>query len=95
MEKVRNRLVNFRVTEEEFQRVKAASTLNHARCVSDYARSAVLRNGVEGADPGEAHVSLDHTLRSFDQRLALLESNVARLIEALTSSSLLSAKSES
>lgn len=38
----RNRLVNFRVTEEEFTQLKDACRLSSARSVSDFARGAVL-----------------------------------------------------
>jgi hypothetical protein len=41
--KPRSRLVNFRLTEEEFQGLKSASIEQGARSVSDFARSAVLR----------------------------------------------------
>ena len=41
--KPRNRLVNFRLTEEEFQSLRTASAESGARSISDFARSAVLR----------------------------------------------------
>ena len=42
--KPRNRLVNFRLTEEEFQSLRTASSESGARSISDFARSAVLRS---------------------------------------------------
>jgi hypothetical protein len=41
--KPRSRLVNFRLTEEEFQSLRTASAESGARSISDFARSAVLR----------------------------------------------------
>jgi len=38
----RTRLVNFRLSEEEFQQLKQTCILSGARSVSDYARAAVL-----------------------------------------------------
>jgi hypothetical protein len=95
MDQVRKRLVNFRVTDEELRRVKAASTLHNARCVSDYARSAVLRAASDGEKTHGANGSTDSALGLFDRRLATLESNVAQLVEALTSGKLVSHKAES
>lgn len=38
----RNRLVNFRLSEEEYERLDAACKAMGARSISDFARSAVL-----------------------------------------------------
>jgi hypothetical protein len=40
--KPRNRLVNFRLSEEEFDKLKALCPLHGARSISDFARSSVL-----------------------------------------------------
>jgi hypothetical protein len=40
----RNRLVNFRLSQEEFEKLKAACSEYGARSVSDFARSSVLRS---------------------------------------------------
>jgi hypothetical protein len=79
---IRNRIINFRVSEDEFRRLKAASTLQNARCLSDFARAATLR--IAGSADGEVDRRNDNDLNSFDRRLATLEVNVARLVEALT-----------
>jgi hypothetical protein len=42
--KPRNRLVNFRVSEEEFNSLREACETGGARSISDFARSAVLTN---------------------------------------------------
>lgn len=41
--KPRNRLVNFRLTEEEFEQLRQACGDQGARSLSDFARSAVMR----------------------------------------------------
>ena len=47
MLKTRNRIINFRVTEDEFARLRTASMENGARCLSDFARTAIL-HALEG-----------------------------------------------
>jgi hypothetical protein len=51
--KPRNRLVNFRLSEEEFQGLKAACETSGARSLSDFARSAVL-SSMERVGEGES-----------------------------------------
>lgn len=45
----RNRLVNFRLSEDEFERLRAACGQLGARSISDFARSSVLDRIVEGS----------------------------------------------
>jgi len=80
MYNVRSRLVNFRVTNEEFERLKAASDTRGARCLSEFARGVILGTIEDGppADP-----SVHQELRTFSRRLATVEANLARLIDAL------------
>lgn len=47
----RTRLVNFRLSEEEYQVLKETCALSGARSVSDYARSAVLTGAMPVAAP--------------------------------------------
>ncbi len=64
----RNRLVNFRLAEDEFESLKSACTVQGARSVSDFARSAVLERIGE---PGP---------RAFSQsRVELLDNKVCEL----------------
>ena len=81
MQKVRSRLVNFRVTDDEFQQLKDASDRHGARCLSAFARKMVLS---AGASNGEHSVD---ELASLDRRLSLLEESMARLFNAFTDSS--------
>lgn len=50
--KPRNRLVNFRVSEDEFRSLREACETGGARSISDFARCAVLTvpNGKQDAD---------------------------------------------
>ena len=54
MEKVRGRLVNFRVTDDEFEQLKIACDRQGARCLSAFARKMMLNatnaNGENFAD---------------------------------------------
>jgi uncharacterized protein (DUF1778 family) len=80
--KIRSRLINFRVTEEEFDQLKSAAALKGSRCLSEFARLIML--GTDGAHfPGDQE-SVDGKLSIFDQRLNVLESSVARLMDALS-----------
>ena len=76
MRKVRTRLVNFRVTEEELERLEIASDRQGARCLSDFARSIMFGG------------TYDDRLLSLDQRLTGLERSMARLVEAVSGSRL-------
>ncbi len=78
MNKVRSRLINFRVTEEEFERLKNAAEVQGSRCLSEFARLVML--GADSAS-GPEYRSLDGKLSQFDKRLNALESNVERLMK--------------
>jgi hypothetical protein len=80
MQKVRSRLVNFRVTDDEFQELKSASDRYGARCLSAFARKMVLSAGaVDGANRVDE-------LPSLVRRLSILEESMTRLFSALTGS---------
>ena len=85
MNAVRSRIINFRVSEDEFRRLKAATTLQNARCLSDFARTATLRVA-SGLEPHNGSNGPGTELQSLDRRLAVLESNVARLVDVLSNS---------
>ena len=82
MNNVRHRLINFRVTDEEFERLKVAASLQGSRCLSEFARFVML--GTADAQTSPASQSVDSKLLIFDRRLAVLESNVARLVDKST-----------
>jgi hypothetical protein len=66
----RTKLVNFRVTEDEYEKLRSASVARGARCLSDFARVAVMQAA------GGAATSADP---DFHRRIAAIESEVARL----------------
>ncbi len=84
MYRLRSRIVNFRVTDEEFEQLKIASNLQGSRCLSDFARSVMLTTAGAPLVPGGSPAPVDSRLQSVEQRLAALESSVARLEDAAT-----------
>jgi hypothetical protein len=81
---IRNRLINFRVTDEEFERLKTASTLRNARCLSEFARSAILETARACEPADQSYESVAGQLLAFDRRLARLESHMSRLFDAIS-----------
>ncbi len=82
MYRLRSRIVNFRVTDEEFERLKTASNVQGSRCLSDFARSVMLTTAAAPLPPPGSSARVDSQLQSVEQRLAALESSVARLEDA-------------
>ena len=68
MQKVRNHLVNFRVTEEEFEQLKSACDRQGARCLSHFVRNVMLSS--PSLDPD----SVVTKVVTLDQRVSALES---------------------
>jgi hypothetical protein len=67
--KPRNRLVNFRVSEDEFQSLREACETGGARSISDFARCAVLSGN--GAQPENEEI--------LRLRLALIEEKMGEV----------------
>ncbi len=67
MQKVRNHLVNFRVTEEELEQLKSACDRQGARCLSHFVRNAVLSSPDLDAGGVSAQVLM------LDRRVTALE----------------------
>ena len=70
MQKVRNHLVNFRVTEEEFEKLKHACDRQGARCLSHFVRDAILNSPT--FDPDSMITKVD----TLDRRVAALENRL-------------------
>lgn len=68
----RNRIVSFRVSEEEFEMLQRVSEAQGAHSISDYARFAACRVFEQSAQP-------ETDLRSIHGRLDELAQQVARL----------------
>lgn len=77
----RNRLVNFRLSQQEYETVKAVYALRGARSLSDFARAAVLHSaGLAEPSNGQAQ---DRLVR-LGRKVAELESRVTDLIRLLS-----------
>ncbi|MBM3810194.1 MAG: hypothetical protein FJW20_01035 [Acidimicrobiia bacterium] len=76
----RNRLVNFRLSEDEFEKLKSSCEQFGARSVSDFARSSVL-NRIEAGDARQNGSNL--RLTGLDQKVSNLETRVDQLIRLL------------
>ncbi|MBI3681357.1 MAG: hypothetical protein HY235_13310 [Acidobacteria bacterium] len=79
--KPRNRLVNFRLSEEEFEKLRASCSLYGARSLSDFARAAVMRSVANGS-PGEMEEP-EPKLTHIDRKVNDLESRVGELVRLI------------
>ena len=71
--KPRNRLVNFRLSEEEYQAMCTATTQSGSRSISDFARTAVLRAmnaGNVGEDTGTLLMRVNALVELLEARAA-------------------------
>lgn len=76
----RNRLVNFRLSEIEFEKLKAACLEHGARSISEFARSSVL-NSLDA--PNVAMSEKRGRMTDLDQKVAELEIRVDQLLRLL------------
>ena len=81
MQKVRARLVNFRVTDDEFQQLKLACDRQGERCLSAFARKVML------SAPEANTQEFAGKLAELERRLSTVEVSLSRLFNALTVSS--------
>ncbi len=76
--KPRSRLVNFRLTEEEYGRLAAVCLRKGSPSISDFARAAILRTiEAEAGRDGP----LDNVLAAFGERLNDLERSFRNLAQ--------------
>ena len=68
---LRKRVLNFRLTEDEYQSLKKASQDNRARCVSDYARSLLL-SPLPAEEPRSTTDELFRRLDDLETRVSAL-----------------------
>ena len=88
--KPRNRLVNFRLTDEEFSYLREACGAQGARSISDFARGAVLRQAERsssaGAKPGGSWDSPStQSLAELQSMMVHLEARVGQLVQQVDS----------
>lgn len=86
MPKLRNRIVTFRVTNEEFEKLQSACDRRGARCMSDFARQLML------SDPNLDPEGVMTKVAALHERVVALEVSMLRLSDALTGNITASAK---
>ena len=79
--KVKNRIITFRVTDTELVLLKSASDLSGARCLSDYARTVMLRAAGSVSKDGDGHI--EDKIHSLTGRLASVESDLLRVLNVI------------
>lgn len=87
--KPRNRLVNFRLSEEEFDKLQGGCRVHGARSLSDFARSCVLRD-LSFDKPEPASQPAGFAFQQINSKVDALETRVEdllRLVDSLRQSS--------
>jgi hypothetical protein len=83
----RNRLVNFRLSEEEFERLKALCPLHGARSISDFARSSVLERLEKTPAPAPnptATAPAQENVIGLNSKVDALETRVDQLLNLIS-----------
>ena len=78
--KRRNRVVVFRLTQDEYEDLKAVCSVRGARNISDFTRSELLTSIGQERRPDTA---LHGRLSEVDQKLSNLESKIQRMSQLL------------
>ena len=78
--KTRNRLVNFRLTQEELESLKMACLVTGSRNLSDFARGAVLESIGAHTEPG---IRIQSRLATLDTKVSEIGVTVQFLAELL------------
>jgi hypothetical protein len=79
VQKTRSRVINFRVTDDEFNRLKTASNLGGARCLSEYARDVLMQSLDSRADHKSGAAGGQDKLLTLELRVGLVELSLSRL----------------
>ena len=77
MMKRRSRIVSFRLSDEEYDSLKNVSATRGARSVSEFTRSVACNPNSHGPE------KLEKTIRVLNERMAILDSRLQMLTEAL------------
>jgi len=82
--KSRNRLVTFRLTDDEWLSLKRVCVKESARSISDFARDAVIHkmmmSGTIGRSLGDDLATLKMGLQQLDESLSDLRGKIARIL---------------
>jgi len=73
IQKPRTRLINFRVSEDEYDQLRSASEKSGARSLSDFARSAILHSF-----DGDAH-SIAPAISGIDKKVGDMQEQLGKL----------------
>ena len=87
MLRTRTRLVTFRLTDDELERLKIACDRQGARCLSDFARSTMLSSLSNSESIGDKMLDLE-------RRILAIEASMSRFVSALAGSNVELASSE-
>ena len=79
MLKTRNRIINFRVTEDEFMRLRDASVERGCRCLSEFARIALLRSLESAPEENTSAPNGHEKILTLELRVGLVELGLSRL----------------
>ena len=77
----RTRLISLRITEEEYEAIRQASEEGGARCVSEFARSALLGSAHSAPPPDQPPAC--SVISCFDVRLTRVEKELAQVTSEL------------
>ena len=78
----RNRLVNFRLSDEEFCQLRDSCAGHGSRSISDFARSAVIEKITRGPEVGERQQRVEQ----LNSKVSELETRVEQLLNLLQAS---------
>ena len=77
-------MINFRVTDDEFARLKTASEELGSRCLSDFARTVILRCARDAGQESPPAREDPARVEKLEQRLTLLEAHLMRVERTLS-----------
>jgi hypothetical protein len=84
LSKPRDRVINFRISDAEYVRLKSAARISGARTVSEFSRVSILKATAEIESPSSPAQSDDLRVELLEQRLSFVEASVGRLENLLT-----------
>jgi len=77
--KRRSRIVSFRLSQEEYESLKAISATRGARSVSEFTRSVACSNAVPSASDSEA---IEEALRRINEKVDTINDELRKLHKA-------------
>jgi len=94
LHKLKNRIITFRVTDDELVRLKGASNYHDAKCLSDFVRTVMLGIASDPSSNAGAETTHQTGVESLYARLAAVESDLSHVIEMLSLAKQLETKQE-